>query len=50
MQPPYDEKKQNLPGYKVFINIKPDHEENSYVGSGKLKGRKAIITSSYPTI
>jgi hypothetical protein len=44
MQPPYDEKKQEVPGYEVFMNIKPDHGENSYVGSGKLKGRKAIIT------
>lgn len=44
MQPPYDEKKQDVPGYEVFMNIKPDHGEDSYVGSGKLKGRKAIIT------
>jgi NAD(P)-dependent dehydrogenase (short-subunit alcohol dehydrogenase family) len=44
MQPPYDEKKQAVPGYEVFMNIKPDHGEESYVGTGKLKGRKAIIT------
>ena len=44
IQPPYDEKKQEVPGYETFMNIKPDHGENSYVGSGKLKGRKAIIT------
>jgi len=44
IQPPYDEKRQDPPGSEVFMQIKPDHGENTYKGSGKLQGRKAIIT------
>jgi len=43
-QPPYQEQKQEVPGYEEDMWIKPDHGEESYVGSGKLKGRKALIT------
>jgi len=43
-QPPYEEIHQKVPGYETDMWIKPDHGEESYVGSGKLKGRKALIT------
>lgn len=43
-QPPYEEKKQEVPGYETNMWIKPDHGEESYKGSGKLMGRKALIT------
>ena len=42
--PPHDEHMQDEPGTTEAMNIKPDHGENSYKGSGKLKGKKALIT------
>jgi NAD(P)-dependent dehydrogenase (short-subunit alcohol dehydrogenase family) len=44
IQPPYKEEKQEVPGNETDMWIKPDHGEESYKGSGKLKGRKALIT------
>jgi NAD(P)-dependent dehydrogenase (short-subunit alcohol dehydrogenase family) len=44
IQPPYEEIKQKVPGYDTDMQIKADHGEESYVGSGKLTGRKALIT------
>jgi len=44
IQPPYKEEKQEVPGNETDMWIKPDHGEESYEGSGKLKGRKALIT------
>ena len=43
-QPPYPEQSQEVPGSDAEMNPKADHGENSYKGSGKLNGRKAIIT------
>jgi len=43
-QPPFSEDKQEFPGSEAQFNLKADHGENTYVGSGKLTGRKAIIT------
>ncbi|GGK57136.1 SDR family oxidoreductase [Rufibacter glacialis] len=43
-QPPFKESKISEPGEESDMNIKPDHGEESYKGSGKLTGRKAIIT------
>lgn len=43
-KPPYEIKRQPIPGLVSAMNPKPDHGEESYVGSGKLKGRKAVIT------
>jgi NAD(P)-dependent dehydrogenase (short-subunit alcohol dehydrogenase family) len=43
-QPPYPGQKQPMPGSTGKMNPRPDHGENSYKGSGKLKGLKAIIT------
>lgn len=44
IQPPYEEGKQETPGYEADMQLKPDHGEESYIGSGKLNGRKALIT------
>jgi hypothetical protein len=33
-----------MPGATDAMDPRPDHGENSYKGSGKLKGLKAVIT------
>lgn len=43
-QPPYPEQTQPVPGTDEAMQPKADHGETSYKGSGKLEGRKAIIT------
>ena len=43
-QPPYSDKKQEVPGYEKEMEPQADHGEKSYKGSGKLTGRKALIT------
>src|SRR5678815_1966741 len=43
-KPPYPYKKQPMPGAESEMQPKADHGETSYKGSGKLTGRKAIIT------
>ena len=43
-QPPFKEQDQDVPGYENQLYPKADHGEESYKGSGKLEGRKAIIT------
>ncbi|MGN6269180.1 MAG: SDR family oxidoreductase [Sphingomonas sp.] len=43
-KPPFDRQKQPWPGLARDMTPKPDHGETSYVGSGRLKGRKALIT------
>jgi hypothetical protein len=42
--PPYPSQKQQMPGSTRTMNPRPDHGENSYRGSGRLIGKKAIIT------
>ncbi|MEZ0539337.1 glucose 1-dehydrogenase [Fibrella arboris] len=45
--PPYDKQEpQQPPGSDAAMNPKPDYGEQSYKGSNKLKGRKAIITGA----
>lgn len=41
LQPP---QQQPMPGHTGSMHPKPDHGENTYKGSGKLAGKKAIIT------
>jgi NAD(P)-dependent dehydrogenase (short-subunit alcohol dehydrogenase family) len=41
---PFEEQPQAVPGNEQELNPKADHGETSYRGSGKLKGRKAVIT------
>ncbi len=42
--PPYPVNEQDVPGEEKHLEPKADHGEESYRGSGKLTGRKAIIT------
>lgn len=42
--PPFNTPHQPMPGLTENMNPRPDHGEKSYIGSGKLQGRKAIIT------
>ena len=43
-KPPFDAQSQEWPGLASKMNRPPDHGEKSYVGRGRLKGRKALIT------
>lgn len=43
-KPPFKEQEQPWPGLASKMDPRPDHGEQSYVGSGRLKGRKALIT------
>src|SRR5947207_13138621 len=43
-KPPYPAQKQPMPGSNRAMNARPDHGEESYRGSGRLAGKKAIIT------
>ncbi len=42
--PPYPEQQQAIPGRTEAMDPRPDHGESSYKGSGRLAGKKAIIT------
>jgi NAD(P)-dependent dehydrogenase (short-subunit alcohol dehydrogenase family) len=42
--PPFPEQTQPWPGLAGKMNPRPDHGETSYRGSGRLNGRKALIT------
>jgi hypothetical protein len=44
VKPPLPEQQQAVPGTTAAMNPKPDHGEESYRGSGRLQGKKAIIT------
>ena len=43
-KPPYPNQSQPWPGLASKMNPRPDHGETSYKGSGRLTGRKALIT------
>ena len=43
-RPPYPRQSQPWPGLAGQMDLKPDHGETSYKGSGRLLGRKALIT------
>ena len=43
-RPPYPRQSQPWPGLAGKMDPKPDHGETSYKGSGRLLGRKALIT------
>ncbi len=43
-KPPYPSQSQPWPGLASEMNPRPDHGETSYKGSGRLLGRKALIT------
>ena len=43
-KPPFKEQMQPWPGLAGKMDPRPDHGETSYKGSGRLAGRKALIT------
>lgn len=43
-KPPFKRQFQPFPGLAGKMDPVPDHGEKSYIGSGRLKGRKALIT------
>src|SRR6267154_2192592 len=43
-KPPFPDQKQPWPGLASQMQPVPDHGEKSYRGSGRLAGRKALIT------
>ena len=43
-KPPFSEQPQPWPGLAAEMHPKPDHGETTYRGSGRLAGRKALIT------
>ncbi len=43
-QPPFGEQKIQPPGLESEMSPKPDYGEETYRGSGRLEGKKAIIT------
>ena len=43
-KPPYAKQSQPWPGLASKMEPRPDHGETSYKGSGRLAGRKALIT------
>ena len=45
-KPPFDEPTQTPPGSEKQMKIQPDYGETSYVGSGRLEGRAAIVTGA----
>jgi NAD(P)-dependent dehydrogenase (short-subunit alcohol dehydrogenase family) len=43
-KPPFPEQSQAWPGLASKMDPRPDHGETTYKGSGRLEGRKALIT------
>jgi NAD(P)-dependent dehydrogenase (short-subunit alcohol dehydrogenase family) len=43
-KPPYPNQRQPMPGLTAKMDPRPDHGETSYKGSGRLKGKHAIVT------
>jgi len=43
-KPPLPEQQQPMPGRTELMDPRPDHGEASYVGHGRLEGKKAIVT------
>ncbi len=43
-KPPFDHQPQSQPGMTGLMDPKPDHGEQAYEGSGRLRDKKAVIT------
>ena len=43
-KPPFPKQQQPMPGLTKAMEPRPDHGERSYKGSGRLAGKKAMIT------
>ena len=44
VKPPLPEQQQQVPGKTEDMDPRPDHGEETYRGSGRLEGKKAVIT------
>ncbi|MEH1987011.1 SDR family oxidoreductase [Nostoc sp.] len=44
--PPFPQQPQPVPGLAQKMQLQPDHGEQSYIGCGKLAGRKALVTGA----
>jgi hypothetical protein len=44
VKPPFPRQTQAMPGSTEAMRPRPDHGETSYRGSGRLVGKKAIVT------
>jgi NAD(P)-dependent dehydrogenase (short-subunit alcohol dehydrogenase family) len=44
--PPFKKQQQSAPGDIHEMDPKPDHGETSYVGNGRLAGRRALVTGA----
>ena len=49
-KPPFPQQPQSAPGLAQRMQPAPDHGEQSYKGSGRLKGRKALITGDRKSV
>ena len=45
-QPPFKPQHQSHPGLAKEMSPQPDNGESSYIGTGRLKGRKALVTGA----
>jgi hypothetical protein len=45
-KPPFPRQTQAMPGSTEAMRPRPDHGETSYRGSGRLAGKKAVITGA----
>lgn len=45
-KPPFPKQEQSIPGLASAMQPKPDHGETSYVGSGRLKGFRGLVTGA----
>jgi NAD(P)-dependent dehydrogenase (short-subunit alcohol dehydrogenase family) len=45
-EPPFPEQKQPMPGRSTAMEPEPDYGETSYKGSGRLAGKKTLITGA----
>ncbi len=45
-KPPFPRQSQPWPGLARTMDPRPDHGETSYIGSGRLMGRRALITGA----
>src|SRR5438045_7298794 len=43
-KPPLHKQQQEMPGYTSRMQPVPDHGEKTYKGSGRLAGKRAVIT------
>ncbi|MDQ3752985.1 MAG: SDR family oxidoreductase [Actinomycetota bacterium] len=45
-RPPFTEQEQNPPGSEAAMDPEPDYGESSYEGTGRLEGRRAVVTGA----